>query len=359
MSVETPIRKVLIYRLGSLGDTVVALPCFHLLARRFPDAQRFLLTNFPVNSKAPASAEVLGDSGLVHGYMRYTVGTRHAGELVRLIWEIRRFKPDLLVYLMDLRSHGSSLRDQIFFRLAGVRRMVGVPRTEHMQRRLDPATGLYESEAVRLAREIAELGDANPENMANWNPLLTPTELEVGANAIAPLTGRPFLVCAPGCKMQSNDWEPHNWRALLARLYREYPSYGLVMAGAKEDANTCAYVSQDWEGAKLDLTGTLTPRESAAVFSHAVAFLGPDSGPKHLAACVGVPCVCVFGARDLPGVWFPPGDRNEIVYHQPECFGCRLETCIAMQKKCIRSVTVDEMEQAVGRVLRRAVPVQK
>jgi hypothetical protein len=76
---------VLIYRLGSLGDTVVALPCFHLIARCFPQAERVLLTNFPVHAKATATAAVLGDSGLVHGYMRYTVGTRRIGELLRLM----------------------------------------------------------------------------------------------------------------------------------------------------------------------------------------------------------------------------------------------------------------------------------
>ena len=50
---ESPVRKVLIYRLGSLGDTVVALPCFHLIERTFPGAERVLLTNFPVHAKAP------------------------------------------------------------------------------------------------------------------------------------------------------------------------------------------------------------------------------------------------------------------------------------------------------------------
>lgn len=94
LPVDQTIRKVLIYRLGSLGDTVVALPCYHLLARTFPQAERVLLTNFPVNAKAPASAAVLGESGLVKGYMRYTVGTRKVGELLRLMWEIRRFRPD-------------------------------------------------------------------------------------------------------------------------------------------------------------------------------------------------------------------------------------------------------------------------
>jgi ADP-heptose:LPS heptosyltransferase len=342
---------VLIYRLGSLGDTVVALPCFHLIARCFPKAERRLLTNFPVNAKAPASAAVLGESGLVHGYMRYTVGTRRISELMRLAWEIRRYKPDLLVYLMPLRTLSNVERDRRFFRLAGVRRMVGLPGELELKHRVDPESGLYEQEALRLARTIAELGDAGVENLANWDPCLTAAELEAGASAVAPLAGKKLLVCAPGCKMQANDWEQENWRALLGRVYRKYPDYGLVLAGAQGDFAMCEFAGADWGGAKLNLAGTLNPRESAATFSHAEIFLGPDSGPKHLAACMGVPCVCVFGARDLPGVWFPPGDRNVVVYHQPPCFNCGLETCVEMEKICVRSVTVDEMERGVDRVL--------
>lgn len=348
---ESPVRRILIYRLGSLGDTLAAFPCFHLLGRLFPNSERRLLTNFPVHAKAPAAAAVLGESGLVHGYLRYTVGTRRPDELLRLAWKIRRFSPDLLVYLMPIRPTKNVERDAAFFRLAGVRRMVGLPQEEDNRRRLDAATGLYESEAVRLARGIGELGNAHPEDLANWDLGLTAAERETALRELQPLAGRHLLMCAPGCKMQANDWEGENWRALLARLGRRYPEHGLVMTGAKEDAAMCELAASQWGGAKLNLGGRLTPRESAAVFAHGAVFLGPDSGPKHLAASVGVRCVCVFGARDLPGVWFPPGEGHEVIYHQPECFGCGLETCIENRKKCIRSVTVDEVEHAVVRVL--------
>ena len=348
---ESPVRRILIYRLGSLGDTLAAFPCFHLLERQFPNSERRLLTNFPVHAKASAAAAVLGESGLVHEYLRYTVGTRRPDELLRLAWKIRQFSPDLLVYLMPIRPAKSVQRDAAFFRVAGVRRIVGLPQEEDNRRRVDAATGLYESEAVRLARGIAELGDAHPEDLANWDLRLTPAEKETSRRELEPLAGRPLLMCAPGCKMQANDWEGENWRALLARLSRRYPEHGLVMSGAKEDTAMCEFAASQWGGAKLNLAGRLTPRESAALFAHGAVFLGPDSGPKHLAASVRARCVCAFGARDLPGVWFPPGEGHEVIYHQPECFGCGLETCIENQKKCIRSVTVDEVERAVVRVL--------
>ena len=83
-------KRVLIYRLGSLGDTLVALPALHLVARAFPNAERRMLTNFPVNVKAPPAAAILENSGLVQGYFRYAVGTRSVVELTKLWWELRR-----------------------------------------------------------------------------------------------------------------------------------------------------------------------------------------------------------------------------------------------------------------------------
>jgi len=348
---DTPVSRVLIYRLGSLGDTVVALPCFHLIARAFPHAERRLLTNFPIHAKAPASAAVLGDSGLVHGYLRYTVGTRNVIELLRLAWKIRLFRPDLLIYLLEVRPAEAIRRERLFFRLAGIRTILGLSSGEGQKHEFHADSGLYESEAARLARSITMLGDAHPEDMANWDLHLNSTEKETAIRCLAELINIPLIVCAPGCKMQANDWEQQNWRALLGRLYLKYPAFGLVMAGAGQDAAVCEYAALDWGGAKLNLAGKLNPRESAAVFSYAKVFIGPDSGPKHLAAAMGVPCACVFSARGLPGVWFPPGKRNIVVYHQPECHGCGLETCIEMNKKCIRSVRVDEMEQAVVCIL--------
>ena len=60
-------------------------------------------------------------------------------------------------------------------------------------------------------------------------------------------------------------------------------------------------------------------------------FLGHDSGPMHLAANVGTPCVAVFSARCHPGVWFPRGTGHQVIYHETECAGCMLFTCTTQQ----------------------------
>ena len=50
------------------------------------------------------------------------------------------------------------------------------------------------------------------------------------------------------------------------------------------------------------------------MLKEAFVYLGHDSGPMHLAAAVGTPCVCVFSRHNLPGWWFPPGKRHSIFY---------------------------------------------
>jgi heptosyltransferase-3 len=131
------------------------------------------------------------------------------------------------------------------------------------------------------------------------------------------------------------------------------------MTGAAVDAGPSEAVAAGWRegaakvrgGVVINLCGVLSPRESAAVFAQADVFLGHDSGPMHLAAAVQTPCVAIFSGRGKPRVWFPYGSRHRVLYHRVDCWGCHLNTCTVEQKKCIYSITVDEVFAQVQAVL--------
>jgi heptosyltransferase-3 len=349
-------KRVLIYRLGSLGDTLVALPALHLVARAFPNAERRMLTNFPVNVKAPPAAAILGESGLVHGYFRYVVGTRSLLELMKLWWQLWWWRPDALVYMTHRRADGA-LRDDRFFRMCGIRRRIGVPLTGDMlKNRWVEADQALEPEAERLARNIAELGDAELGDAASWDLHLTSAERARAGEAIAEVGERPVIAVSVGTKVQSKDWGRENWRELLARLGGLYPEYGLVLNGAPEESEASEFCAEGWRGANpggpvVNVCGKLTPRESAAAFARARLFIGHDSGPMHLAAAVQTPCVAIFAARNKPRVWFPYGRQHRVVYHQVSCWGCGLETCVVEKKRCLTSITVDEVVAEVRGIL--------
>lgn len=351
---QSNIERVLIYRLGSLGDTVVALPCLHHVARAYPDAERRLLTNIPVHSKAPAAFAVLEGSGLVHGYLRYPIATRNFAELIDLQRQIRAFRPQVLVYLAPRRKATDVLRDAAFFRLCGIPKIVGLPLTSDARtNRLDLATGNCEPEAARLARQMRSLGKLDLNDRANWDLRLTLEEHKIATSVRGPVQGRPLLACCIGTKMQAKDWGGENWRTVLDALASELPQWGLMLIGAAEESAVSESASAAWAGRSVNLCGKLTPRESAAVLAHARIFLGHDSGPMHLASASGTPCVVVFPARNRPRIWFPWGDQHEILYHQTDCWDCNLEVCLEQKKKCLTSITPGEVLSAVRRVLGR------
>ena len=342
------VQRVLIYRLGSLGDTVVALPCLHQIARAFPNADRRLLTNTPVHAKAPAAAAVLGDSGLIHGYIDYPVGMRNPQEVLAVRAAIRSFQPQMLIYLSSLRGYRSAQRDRLFFRLCGVPELIGFPESrQDCERGQLPGSGDLEPEAARLAQSIHSLGQVQLDDPSNWDLGLTRAEISRADKLVASVGSGPLLAVSIGTKLQANNWEEQNWTSLLTRMASHLPDHKMLLIGAAEEAAVSDRVAIAWRGRSLNLCGSATPRESAAVMRSAALFLGHDSGPMHLAAAIGVPCVAIFGARNLPRVWFPYGSHHRVIYHQTDCAGCRLETCIEQKKKCILSITVEEALAAV------------
>ena len=356
------IKRVLIYRLGSLGDMVVALPALHLVERAFPNAERRMLTNFPVGQKAAAAAAVLGDTGIVQGYFEYPVGARGLRVLLALWWKLMRWRPQVVVYLAAARGVETARRDAAFFQTLGFPRMIGLPLTESMQKcREMPGEDALEAECDRLGRNLGELGEVRSNRAESWDLRLTEAEHRRASEVLTPAGGRPVIVFSLGTKVEVNDWGKARWRELMGRLGRMYPGRALAFTGVPAESEGSEYVAAGWreaagpESPVLNLCGKLTPRESAACFARAELFLGHDSGPMHLAASVGTRVVAVFSARNLPGVWFPVLTprlgQHAVIYHAVDCMGCRLTTCVVEQKKCIEGITVDEVLARVESVL--------
>lgn len=350
------IKRVVVYRIGSLGDALVALPAFHLVRRAFPHAHITLLTNIPVNAKAAPMETVLRNTGLYNDTLKYPVSLRNFRELFRLRKALRDGQHDCLVYLASPKGGIlTSLRDYIFFRSCAIRRVVGVPFSRSTLRSLPIAgTELYQSRTARSLEALQELGTAEVSAPEWWDLKLTSAEITegealLGAHGIKP----PFLAASVGTKIQAKDWEERNWRELMQRVAPAFTELPLVMLGVEEERERSERLLKIWQGPKANLCGETSPRVSAAILRGAGVMLCHDSGPMHVAATMGVPCVAIFSARAKPGEWFPHGNQHSVLYHQTPCWDCGLETCIAQRKVCILSITVDEVFTALRQQLAR------
>ncbi len=344
--------RILIYRLGSLGDTVIALPCFRLIRSRHPDAEITVLTNLPVSGKAAAIEAVLENTGLVDRFIPYPVGLRDPKKLGDLRQKIAAEKFDLAISLTAARGLGASLRDYFFFRACGIPKIAGIP---WRSRDLAPAPvggGLYENEASRLLRRVGWKHAAEP---VDGRDLALTVEEREQANRLLEESGlrAPFIAASVGTKSPLNDWGTANWSALLGRLGHEFPDLGLVLLGSPDESGRSAELAKTWAGPSANLCGGPSPRVSAAILAQARLFLGHDSGPMHLAAAAGTPVVGIFSARCRPGQWFPVGPRVTVLYPYAFFDLNRMEDA-NHQRAAIGSITVDAVVQAAKSCLSAA-----
>ncbi len=309
-------ERVLIFRTGSLGDTAFNLPVFHHLNRLWPDAEKRVLTNFPVAAEAPPLQAVLGDVSFAQGYFEYPGGTRSVAEVCAVARRIREWRPDVAVYANERRPLAATLRDGLFLKLCGARRVYGLPLSRDVRtHRYDAATGLYEREVSRIARALAALGKIDIAAPANRDMLLTDAETSAADALLAGWDGSGrFIAFSPGTKQAVKDWTDANWIAAFKALSAQDPELGLAIVGAPEDRERSDGLAAHWRGPIVNFCGRANPRESAAVIARAAAFLGNDSGPMHLAASVGVSAVAVFSTLAPPGVWSPLGETHRLFY---------------------------------------------
>lgn len=320
---DAPVQRVMVYRLGSVGDFVVALPALHLLRRRFPTAKIQLLSNHPMDDRAAPPSSLLDGSGLINSFIFYRPHARSVRELCRISRQVRAFDPDLFVYLAESRGAVAVYRDYLFFRwLCGARKIIGVPFTRDLRNWRAPAEhgGLWERKAVRLGRCLAPLGPILAESRESWDLLLSASEIAEADRIVDEfLARRPDVTMIVGLSMGTKqaikDWGAANWRKVLDDLQNRH--WGLVLIGAASEREASDQVASSWPGPVLNLCGRTSPRLSAAVMRRFRVMLCHDSAPMHLADAVGTRCVAVFSTLGVPGEMYPMGPGHELLYPPP------------------------------------------
>ena len=124
------LKNILIFRIGHLGDTLVALPALWAIRRAFPAARLTLLSNVDANNPNYLSAKnILPQRGLIDDWISYPTGLSKVGAaaaMTRLSLGIRRRKFDSAIYLMPrIRTAEQIDRDIRFFSLSGIKKILG------------------------------------------------------------------------------------------------------------------------------------------------------------------------------------------------------------------------------------------
>ncbi|MCW5960159.1 MAG: glycosyltransferase family 9 protein [Pyrinomonadaceae bacterium] len=352
-------KKILIYRIGHLGDTLVSLPAIWAIRKAFPGADISLLTGVDSkNANYVVAKDVLPAKGLIDDWIFYSKGNSRAGSafnFLKLFAGVRRAKFDCVFYLMTRnRDIGRIARDESFFRRAGIREIFGTEylRQNRIEEPFEKPLRTVESEAeffINLLPHDRFEFDKN----AKPDLLLSNSEKEFAEswlkkNAGEVIYDNKLIAIAPGSKWSSKIWAEENFADVVAQLIDKYDVFPVVFGG-REDREVGARLISKWrKGANA--AGELNIRQAAAALSHCKFYLGNDTGTMHLAASVGTPCVGIFAAIDLIDRWNPFGAKNIIFRERIECEGCHSPVC-PIGNECLNRIKPADVLAACEEIL--------
>jgi ADP-heptose:LPS heptosyltransferase len=355
------LQRILVFRIGHLGDTLVALPALWALRKSFPSAHISYLSNIDLkNPHYLSAASVLPAEGLFDGWVSYpnlSGGFRDALSLLKLAARLRRMKFDAVVYLMTRNRTSTQIdRDVKFFRLAGVKKILGAEflKANSLGLEIPKPVPRIERESDFLIRMLRhdELIDANASFETDLGLTTNETHFaDQWLEANAPSAGSRRIAIAPGSKWDSKIWDEERFAAVVNRLIETHDVFPIVFGGAEDRGKGDRLIGQWSRGANA--AGHMNVRQSAAALGRCDLYLGNDTGTMHLAAAAGTPCVAIFAAIDWEGRWEPFGDGHVAFRRRVECEGCHSPMCFN-HHKCLDLIGTDEVYEACALVLDRS-----
>lgn len=339
-------ETILVLRTDQLGDMVVSVPAMRRLRELFPRARIVgLLTNGNADF-----ARTLGlfDEILTVEFVDDPVNRRRVMELSdqeKLRARLAPYKFDLAIDLADagvsrplLLLSGAPVlfgfRDHDFRYLTA-----GYSGNSH-----DPWNSMeivgHSAQTLSLVERLAALVTSHSQVVRRED--LSPARLARFDLSI----DRPYVLLHAGARIEFSRW-PHFHE--LASLLLERTAFDVVMMGLEADAK--AATSPDLLGSDRFriVDGMLPFDDFDALISFATAFVGNDSGPKHLASLRGVNVVGIHLARNNWSEW---GQEHSgvVMSRNLPCAGCNIfydaEEC-GKDFVCLRNIKPAEVFDAI------------
>lgn len=281
--------KILVIKLGALGDFVLAMAAMKRIREAHPDDHITLLTTPPFGPLARASGwfDIIETDGRPRGWL---------GELGM----IRRLRREGYDRVYDLQTSG---RSSAYFRFLGPRRpeWSGIARgASH------PHANPRRDFMHTLERQADQLKFAGIWPDAPTEPGTAPApDLSFMVDPAASTT-MPYALLVPGGSAHRLDkrW-PGGRFAQLARALRE-KGLEVQVIGGPQEADLGEEIVRAVPSA-VDLTGKTDFADIARLGAGATLAVGNDTGPLHLIAAAGAPTIALFSDASDPALCAPRG----------------------------------------------------
>lgn len=291
------IKKVLVIKLGALGDFVLALAAMKKIRQAHPKAKITLLTTPPFEALAKLSP--------YFNSVETDGRPMDFGDITRMLGRLRKARYDR-VYDLQTNSRTNwyyqALRpfppqwSGIAFGCSHPQRGTARQSMHTLERHADQlrAAGIWPDAPV-------EPGNAPPPDLS-WI-LRRHKDARPVAGAAAP---RPYVLFVPGGSAHRPEkrW-PVEAFAQLGSLLKARGLDIVIIGGPQESA--MARQIQKAVGQARDLTGRTDFAQLAVLGAKAALVVGNDTGPTHLLAAAGAPTIALFSGASDPELCGPRG----------------------------------------------------
>ncbi|MBI3091847.1 MAG: glycosyltransferase [Candidatus Tectomicrobia bacterium] len=332
-------ERLLVVKLGSLGDVLHALPAAAALKRTYP-ALRIAWA-----VEAAHAALLQGQDCIDEVFCLETRAWRRR-PLARRTWaavaaSCRRLAAWQCEVALDLQG---LYKSALVLRLSGAARRIGLGRlrepvgwayTERvpMPTWNEHAVDRYLRVATYLGAKVEEVPFPLPEAAPATNEATTRLLATPGAGN----PDRPLVILHVGAGKAANIWFPERYRQLADRLAREL-GVRIAFTGSAAERGLVASIRRPMQQPSLDLSGATSLPELVNLLRHAALCVAGDTGPAHLAAALGCPVVSIFGPANPQRT--APYRGATVLYDPPPCSPCYRRTyCSHMT--CFQRLTVE------------------
>ena len=331
--------KILVIRFSSLGDLVLLTPLLKAVREGLPRSEIHLACK-------EQYAEIFKEDRNVDQV--FTIRSSGAADMIRLIWRLRKERYDTIIDAHNVP------RSNLLYRVLRARRKVQL-RKDQVKKTLliKKKRNLFDDVTYQTARYLdlaARLGIPVPEAVT---ALTIPREAAEKAEAIiAGLDGRELIAIAPGARWETKRWPLELYRELASELAES--GHGVILLGSAEDVESADALTGHGESSILNLAGTCSILETAAIIKRCGVLVTNDSAPLHIAEAVGTPVVAIFGPTVKEFGYFPHLPESRALEVALDCRPCSRNgsrPCPPRTKECLTSIPPERIIEAVHAVL--------
>ncbi len=324
--------RLLVIKISSLGDLILALPSLKALRAAYPQAAISLVTlkkYQPLVYDCPWVDEVITLDNDYKHYSKLCVLARQ--------WRRRAFD-----YIIDLQNNRASHllsflsmpRDSFGFSLRWGRLL---SRQVVYDRDGDPLSS--QEQILRL------LGVTLLEKkLVFWQRKSKPA-IELPDGKMIGVT------IAASARWQSKNWPSDHIVTLVELIYRHLPAYKVVFFGDEHSRETAQAICQKLNPQPYNFCARITLSDLPLVLKGLRVFITPDTATLHLAVALGISTIALFGPTN-PRRHVVSSENLQVMCETMPCSFCYRGKCkLSLESACLEKINPQQVFSKIKEIL--------